>query len=65
VVRIYYYFGKHPPCDFLRVLCTPELNLAVQGSGMHCKEAVGTAVSIVGWQLAFPFNVNMLHSRRR
>jgi len=30
----------------------------MQGSGMHYKEALGTAVSIIGWQLTFPLNVN-------
>jgi hypothetical protein len=58
VVRIYYFFGKHPPCDFVCIHCTPDLNLALQGSGTHYKEALGTAVSIIGWQLTFPLNVN-------
>jgi len=58
VIRIYYFFGKHLSCDFMCVHCTPELNLAMQGSGMHYKETLGTAVSIIGWQLTFPLNVN-------
>jgi len=45
VVRIYYFFGKYPPCDCIH--CTPELNLAVQWSGIHYKEALGTVVSII------------------